>query len=231
MKNFLILLLYGLMSGVIGGYFFISLNSKYFADTSQAVIPVPTIPSISEQNLWEKAISESASSLVGFQVFQGNKLVKEGSGIIVSSDGLIITVADLAIAGAVYQIFYEDKIFRGSVLAVDYVSDLVLVKTSNQFSNVADFSREEYQNGQDVAIVGKLMDLSKPVLFSQKGTVSYITSRNIIIDAVSNIHNLFGAGVIDRNGDFLGVTFARNGRANLIQANLIQDFFKKYITR
>ena len=75
------------------------------------------------------------------------------------------------------------------------------------------------------------MDLSKPVIFSQKGAISYITPSNITIDTALNINNLYGAGAVDKNSNIMGIIYIRNGKVNLIRTDLIEDFLKKYLAR
>ncbi len=230
MKSFLTLLFFGLIGGIIGSYFFISLNMPSSADISQTVVSVPTVSVTPSYGFWEKIISESAPSSVGIQVFQSNRLVKQGSGIIVSSDGLIATVGDLAVSNAVYQIFYEDKILRGKIAAVDYGLNLALIKTENLYSNVADLSSKDYRSGQEVILIGNIPDISRSASFSQKGMISYVAQKSIIIDTLAT-NNLVGAGVVNSDGDFIGLTYLRNGKANMIQGAVVGEFFKVYINK
>ncbi|MDP3696846.1 MAG: serine protease [Candidatus Taylorbacteria bacterium] len=228
MKSFFSVLFLGLLGGLFGGYFFISINDKYSASMTQAVVPAPVISAIPSQGFWDKIVSESLFTSLGIQVFQSDKLVKQGSGVVVSSDGLIVTIADLSVPNAVYQVFYGDKILRGAVVARDYNLNLLLIKTNNSYSNVADLNEREYHSGQEVILVGKVFDVSKPVVFSQRGAVSYVTEKSIIIDTVVN-KNLYGAGVVDANGDLIGLAYLRGGKVNLIRVSSVEKFFQEYI--
>lgn len=230
MKSFFSVLFLGLLGGLFGGYFFIFINNKYSANITEAVVPTPVITAIPNQGFWDKLVSESSATSLGIQVFQADKLVKQGSGVAVSSDGLIVTIADLSVPNAVYQVFYGDKILRGAVVARDYNLNLVLIKTDGAYSNVADLNEHEYNSGQEVILVGKLFDVSKLVVFSQRGAIGYVTERHIIIDTIVD-KNLYGAGVIDANGELIGLAYLRNGKVNLIRASSVEKFFQEYMNK
>lgn len=230
MKSFFSVLFLGLLGGLFGGYFFISINNKYSASITEAVVSTSVISAIPNQGFWDRVVSESSSTSLGIQVFQADKLVKQGNGVVISSDGLIVTIADLMVPNAVYQIFYGDKILRGAVVAMDYNSNLILIKTDNSYSNVADLNEHEYNSGQEVVLVSKFFDVSRPVVFSQRGTIGYVTERSIIIDTVVD-KNLYGAGIIDANGELVGLAYLRNGKVNLIKASFVEKFFQEYIDK
>ena len=230
MKNFLNLLLFGFLGGVIGAFGFIYFSGRYSANISEAALPTPVISATPSLGFWERIISDASLASVGIQVFQANQLAKQGSGIIVSSDGLIATVADLVVPGAVYQIFYEDRIIKGTVVSRNYNLNLLIIKTDNAYSNIATLGANSYNNGQEVVLVGKLMALSSPAIFSQKGTISYITEKNVILDTVAD-KSLYGAGVVNSDGDFIGLSYLRTGKVNLIRAGSIQNFIQEYLDK
>ena len=129
----------------------------------------------------------------------------------------------------IYQIFYEGEILKGSMVTSDFKLNLMLIKTSTSNSNIADLNTyPNYQNGQDILLIGRFFDLSKPTLVSQRGIISYVTDKTIVLDTILN-NNLYGFGVTDTGGRFRGITYIRNGKVNLIKAELIENFFKKSI--
>lgn len=190
---------------------------------SQSVLSTP-IP-------WEKLVAESALSSAGIQVFQENKLIRQGSGIIVSSDGLIVTTPDLAVAGGVFQVFHEDKVVRGSIVGIDYKANLMLVRAAASYSNVANLEvLADYKSGQEIILVGKLVDISKPTPFSQKGIVSYVTGKTIIIDSTPNKY-LSGSTVVDAGGNLMGLIYLRSGKIILIGSDTIGNFLKTHLDK
>jgi len=229
-KIFSQILLFSFFGGVIGTFSSVYISGKYLANISEVVTPTPVISRAPSLGFWEKIISENSSTLVSIQVFQENKVTRQGSGIVVSSDGLVITVADLAAVGAVYQIFYDDKILRGTVVSRDYIHNLLLIKTDSAYPNVVDLSPKNYNNGQEIVLVGKILDFSKPTSYSQRGTISYITDKSVLVDTIVN-KNLYGHAIINTESNFIGLSYLRNGKVNLIRTNTIQNFLQEYITK
>lgn len=229
-KFFFQLVLFSFFGGVFGALSLRYVDDSYFASMPETVVATPTVPAAPPLDSWGRIIFENSSTTVNIQVFQGNKVVRQGSGVVVSSDGLVITIADLAVANAVYQIFYEDKVLKGSVVSWDYNRNLLLIKTNFDYPSVIDLSYQSYTNGQVIALIGKLLDLSKPKVYSQQGTISYITDKSVIVDTIVN-RNLYGYAIINGEGDFLGLSFLRNGRINLLRAGIIQSFLQEYIAQ
>lgn len=229
-KTFLQVLLFSFLGGVIGTFSSVYISGKYLANISESVTPTPVVSGVPSLGFWEKIISENSSTLVSIQVVQANKVIRQGSGVVVSADGLVVTVGDLAVAEAVYQIFYDDKILRGTIVSRDYGYNLLLIKTDYSYPNVVDLSPKNYDNGQEVTLVGKLLDFSKPKVYSQRGTISYVADKSIIIDAVVN-KNLYGYAVISRENNFFGLSYLRNGRIDLVRSSAMQDFLREYLTK
>lgn len=229
MKSFFALIFFGLLGGVIGSYFFNYFSNSGSADISQAIAttPTPSVYDSASYGLWEKLVSEFSPSVVNIQVFESDRLVKQGSGMIISSDGLIVTVADVAVADAIYQIAYDDKITRGKIAAIDYKLNLALFKTENSYSSVVDMGVDNYQSGQEVVLVGKMVDLLESAVFSQRGIISYVGSKNILIDASAN-NGLVGSGVVNSEGKLAGLAYLRNGKINMVRGVDIDTFFKTY---
>ena len=233
------LFIIALFGGVLGAIFIFFIFSdrssnaslsKYYTQVPKTDIDSASL-STSSLGLWEKIVAKLSPSLVGIQVFKDNKIVRQGSGIVVSSDGLVVTTTDLLISDAIYQISYDDKILKGLVMAKDYKFNLILLKVSGLNSSIADLDKSaDYKSGQEILLIGKLFDLSKPISASQKGTISYITNKTIILDTTLSSY-LYGFGVADTKGKFRGITYVRNGKVNLVKAELIETFFNYYIEK
>ena len=196
-------------------------NSVQITYTS---VPLPTpVP-----DFWQSIVNDSSLGVVVVQVFLNNKLFIQGGGLILSSDGLIAVPAGLTVKGGIYQIYYDGKIYKGSVVKFDLFKSLALIKIDAIGLSVADLRHVNYNSGQDVVIISKRLDLSGSIaVVSQKGMVSYVTPKNIIIDTLTS-GSIIGTGVINDNGDFIGLAYLRNGKVNMVKGASINDFFKTY---
>ncbi|MDP3792283.1 MAG: serine protease [bacterium] len=236
-KTLLKLFFVAFFGGIIGALFLSIIDSGVLVanlertvnDQKEASIntPIPT----PHPELWEKIVINLSPSLVGVQTISENRVIRQGSGIIVSSDGLIVTMADLlGSKGSVYQVFYDDKIIKGELVTVDSKINLLLLKTSVLNSNIAELNSSDYRSGQEVLVIGKTFYLSKPTVISQKGIVSQVTDKLVIIDTVPSKY-LYGFGVSDKEGRLRGVAYLRNGVVSLVKTEVIENFFKSYLEK
>ena len=229
-KIFYKLFLASLLGALLGSFLTLYSGNQNSASISSPVISVPT-ESVLTPGLWEKISSRLSSSSVGIQVYGADRLVREGSGLVVSSDGLIVAPADLAISGGIYQVFHEDKIYKGQIVLKSYKLNLLLLKTEALYSNVADLDIDyNYQSGQEILMLGKIFELSKPSVISQRGLISYVTEKSIAIDSIPNSY-LLGTGVANLDGKFIGLSYLRNGKINIVRADLIDGFFREYLNK
>jgi len=189
--------------------------------------PVPT-PTVVSSDFWQKIVSDHVLSAVAVQSFKNGKIVREGSGIVISSDGVIITTLD-AVAGAdVFQILHGDKILRAQLVLYDGFKNLAILKVATTDMNATRLERDHpFQPGQDVVISGKMIRLSSPVVFAQRGMISYIFSKDIIVDTEPN-YFLSGSKVVNNSGIVVGMAYLRSGTVRLITAESMDDFVKSY---
>ncbi len=242
LKNFIV----GILGGLLGSFLFLLIIFTYPGNRLQAYILshlddrsndstenhiTPTVLPSLAPDFWEHISSEASLSSVAVQVFKDNRIIKSGSGITLSSDGLVVIPADLTHLGGIYQVLYEDKIAKGVVVSFDIKRNLAIIKITNPGPglNVSDLNTDiNYQSGQDVLIAGKLSDLSRPTTISQKGIISYVNGSRIIIDTFTN-PALIGAKVLNSRGDLAGMLYIRSGKSFIVSSKDIDTFFREYL--
>lgn len=230
----------GLAGGAIGSFLILGLSM--FDNNSDAILTgninnsagtsmvSVTPPAVSAPDFWENIVANNSTDISAIQVFVDNKLFFQGSGIILSSDGLIVIPAALAVKGGIYQAAYDGKIYTGTVVKFDSSKNLALLKINASGLDVADFGRVQYGSGQDVVVVSKMVDISGGVVpASQRGTISYSNDNSVVLDISQNIR-LIGGKVINSRGDFLGMLFTRSGQMQIIKSEAIGNFFENYIS-
>ena len=250
---------YGLILGIgfLGGFFaaFIILNLGFWGDAVlenlrsevqkanmavQALTSpnpektiVATTYSPAPADFWQKIVIDQSLFVAAVQSFKDSRLLRQGNGIFLSSDGLIVTTADTAPASAsVFQVLYEDKILRAKIMARDFVKNLAIIQVNGTVNfNVPelDFS-DNFQSGQELVIIGKFVNLSKPILFSQKTSINYLLNGAVFIDAQpKSIFN--GGALVNNNGRIIGMTFIRNGKVYSAGTKIIDEFLKNYLKK
>ncbi|OGN09731.1 MAG: hypothetical protein A3J46_02745 [Candidatus Yanofskybacteria bacterium RIFCSPHIGHO2_02_FULL_41_11] len=189
--------------------------------------PTPT-PIITSDDFWQKIVSDHNLSTVAVQSFKNGKIIREGSGIVVSSDGIIITTFDIISGTDVIQVFHQDKILRAQVVRYDSFKNLALLKVDNSNMDVSRLdSAYQFQSGKDVIISGRLVELSNAVVFAQRGIISHVLSKDIVLNTEPN-YFLSGSKVINDSGIVVGMSYLRNESVRLIAAKTMGDFLRSY---
>lgn len=203
------------------------INDYYQKDKNSQKADLPPVQS----DAWQKIAANEALSSVAVQLFQNNSLVKQGSGIVLSSDGLIATVPNLVPAGSFYyQVIYGDKVLRAAVLARDYKNNLALIKVQAQDLNVSGLDAGDYQSGREFVLTGKFVNVSRAVTFSQRALINYALEKEILLDTAFN-NFLNGAKVVDGNGKMAGMAYVRYGKVYLSSSSVIQDFLTNQLSK
>ena len=190
--------------------------------------PTPTPTVAVTPDFWQKIVSDHVLNTVAIQSFKDGKITREGSGMIISSDGIIITTFDIVAGADLYQILHGDKILRAQLVRYDGFKNLALLKVSATDMKVTRLERShQFQPGQDIVVSGKLIELSNPIVFVQRGMISHILSKDIVIDTDSN-YFLNGSKVINNSGIVVGMAYLRSGAVRLITSEAMDDFVKNY---
>jgi len=196
-----------------------------FLGTEPVFTPMPTVI---PPDFWQKIASDHVLNTVAIQSFKGGKIAREGSGIIISSDGVVITTLDVISGADVLQVFHKDKILRAKVIRYDGFKNLALLKVDSADMDVTRLDRNyQFQPGQDVIVSGKIVELSNSVVFAQRGMISYVFSKDIIVDTEPN-YFLSGSKVINKSGVVVGMSYLRNGTVRLITSETMDNFVKSY---
>lgn len=213
-----------------GGFFIFSMTRNDLVDfLGMEQTPAPTsTPAIVSPDFWQKIASDHVLSTVAVQSFKGGKIVREGSGMIISSDGIIITTIDVVAGSDVFQVLHGDKILRAQLMRYNGFKNLALLKVAATDMNVTRLERKyQFQSGQDMIVSGKIVELSRPIVFVQRGMISYVLSKDIVMDTEPS-YFLSGSKVINSSGVVVGMSYLRSGTARLITAEVIDDFVKSY---
>ncbi|MEK7603698.1 MAG: serine protease [Patescibacteria group bacterium] len=212
---------------VSGSFIFNLIRNDLIDFLGTKPVPTPTPTSVSP-DFWQKIVSDHLLSTVAVQSFKNGKIIREGSGIVISSDGIIITTFDVVAGADVFQVLYGDKILRAQLALYDGFKNLALLKVAATDMNATRLERDyQFQPGQDAVVSGKMVKLSSSVIFAQRGMISYILPKEIIVDTESN-NFLSGSKVINNSGIVVGMAYLRGGTVRLVTAKLMDDFAKSY---
>lgn len=243
MKDFLKTFAVGGLGGVIFLFllFYIANNYNFFGSARliDQVFPAREIQKVkeeivtfvSEEKKTETAINRSRDSFVAVKSYQGGALIRFGSGIVFTQDGLIITSNQVVPTGATnYQVFAGDKILTANVVSRSALKNLALLKVSDNSLKPADFSGDELKVGDIVFIIGKIVPFQKSELFANRAFVSLIDGQNnkIVLDGRYENY-LSGAGLVSVDGHIRGLIYVDGGRIIALPSTFVEEFAKNYL--
>src|SRR3989338_9372795 len=90
--NYIKTILLGFLGGAAAWFLLLPLSGNAPEEPVPAPTPTPTVVS---SDFWQKIVSDHVLNTVAIQSFKGGNMVREGSGIVISSDGGVIKTLDV----------------------------------------------------------------------------------------------------------------------------------------
>jgi len=182
---------------------------------------------ITENTAIEEAIDKIKPSLVAIQSYQNKRLIKQGTGFIMTSDGLIVTAADLVPAWAdKYLVFRDNHSLTAQVIKIDLESNLALLKigeTNLSVVSLADL--EEIHLGQRIVLVGVELIEENLNYFVNLGVIRSIKGETLKINLTEENSLANGSPLIGVKGEALGLYLVDyKGLIKTIPINEIKEF-------
>ncbi|MFA5169584.1 MAG: serine protease [Candidatus Paceibacterota bacterium] len=214
----ILLIMFGVLFGVVSSYFtFKNSSVNQIINKEEKVY-------IQENTALTNAIKNIKSSIVGIK--SGNKI--NGSGVIVTSDGLIVTLAENVPLGLESNISIdaEDNITY-QVLKRDLANNLALIKVEkNNLSTRSFFDLSKIEEGMRVFILSKSFNYSAVKFFfsANEGIVKSF-NEEIIKTNIVETGRVEGSPVFDIEGNILGLAYKDvNNFINIIPVSKIKSF-------
>lgn len=226
-KRIILIIVISLISGAIGAYgyntIYGNLNKHEIVETENittSAVDYKNVNAGSFIKAIDKAINtvvEITSTSSSTQSFYGvSESTSKGSGVIISSDGYIVTNAHVVEGATSVSVkLYNDKEYDAQIIGSDTRSDVALLKineTGLEYSYLAD--SDELELGQDVIVIGNPLGLG---ISCSNGIIS-ATDVEVIINnypmsllqtnAAVNEGNS-GGGLFNLNGDLVGIVNAK----------------------
>ena len=171
--------------------------------------PVSLIDTSNTQNPDKNIeIAKNTESMVMIDVY-GDESDSQGSGVIVSSDGTIVTNYHvIAGANSIIINFNDGSKYLGAVYVQDYNIDLDLAilkinKTGLRAAVIG--NSNNLKQGEAIVVIGSPYGLFNTVT---EGIISAIRPNNIQISAAINPGNS-GGGLFNRDGELIGIAYEK----------------------
>ncbi len=182
---------------------------------------------IEESEILNSIIQKNIESLVLIKTFKNKKFLSEGTGFIVSSDGLVLTRREVvANPGDEITIQRKGEIFSAKIYKKLDDRGLVLLKTDASNFPVVSFKNiTEISLGNKVILIGNKNGSKGNINFVNAGILKS-TDNFIIETSIKEDLNLAsGTPLLDISGNVLGINFANSeGYVFAVSSDVIQEF-------
>lgn len=227
--------------GMIGGIFSEQVLWPYFVERplfekyglSQPPVYVTERKEIiiQENTALENAIEKVEKIVIGIKTKIPDGEILKGSGLIVTSDGLIVTLAELVPKGSTFYFFVENKPVSYQILKRDLKENLALIKIGETNLPTASFADlGKIKIGERVFLVGevsKSSTSSPKEIFSKTANEGIIKSfdENFIETNIFEKNTLSGSVLFNIEGEVLGLnTIDSEGNIIAIPISKIKMF-------
>ncbi len=206
-----------LIVGAIGGIFAVWILLPYNFGQGPVYLTETRQVHIQENVALVSAVEKAERTVIAVKAETQAGRVLQGSGLIVTSDGLMVTLAELVPYGSVFSFFAGDEDVSFQILKRDLENNLALVKISGSVFNTAGFAKlEELKRGERVFLAGA--DLVN------EGVVKAF-DQDIIQTSIIESSLAAGSPLFNIKGEILGICAVdAKGNVNAIPVSKIRSF-------
>ena len=221
--------------GIVGGIFadqilwpyFIErpLFHQYRLEQSPVYVTERKEITIQENVAIVNAVEKVEKVVVGVKTETKAGKVLEGSGLIITSDGLMVTLAELVPSGSTFSFFIDGKKVNFQILKRDSKENLALVKIEETNLPTVSFADlEKLKLGERVFLVGVIFEKEEPSKTVNEGIVKSC-GEDFIKTNIFEENTLKGSSLFDIEGNVLGLnTIDKEGKVTAIPVSKIKSF-------
>jgi len=165
---------------------------------------------IQENTALEEAIEKVEKVVIGVRAEKKTGIILEGSGLIVTADGLLVTLAELVPQGSNFSFFVEGQPANFQILKRDLKENLALVKVEETNLPTVSFADlEKLKLGERVFLVGVIppsieSGITSPGRVVNEGIVKSF-NQDFIKTNIFEKNILKGSPLFDIEGKVLGL--------------------------
>lgn len=180
---------------------------------------------IQENVALREAVEKVAKTAVGVKTKTKEGGIIEGSGLIVTNDGFLVTLAELLPQGSDFAFYINGGWPEYQVLKRDLKNNLALVKVESQGLHTAGFADlEKIKIGERVFLQGFDFSSTTPKLMVNEGIVK-ILGKDLIQTNIFEKSILNGSPLFNIEGNVVGLSFVdAQGKVSAIPVAKIRQF-------
>ncbi len=209
--------------GILGGLFANQFIWPYFIERPVYVTERKEII-IEENTALENAVEKVEKTVVGIKTTSKEKILN-GSAMVLTSDGLIVTLAELVPQGSEFLFFVEGKPSPYQILKRDLTNNLALIKLEqNNLPTVGFADLNKIKTGERIFLIGTIYGVEEFTRGVNEGVVSYFY-KNLISTNILERSTMVGSPLFNIKGEFLGLaTIDYWGIVSIVPVDIIRTF-------
>lgn len=199
------------------------LYEKYELESSGSIIETKEV-TIEENTALQDAVEKIDKSVVGVKT-KTEKGIITGSGLVVTSDGLVITLNELIPRGGDFAFIVDGQAPDWQILKRDVKNNLALIKLERDDLKTVGFADfDGIRLGERAFLLGMIFDDRETMKLVNEGIVKFFTP-DYIRTSISEKSSLSGSALFNIKGELLGLnTIDSEGRVTAIPITKIRDF-------
>ncbi len=180
---------------------------------------------IQENIALKNAIEKVEKVVIGVKTIKRDGKILEGSGLILTSDGLMVTLVELVPQGATFNFFVNGESVPFQILKRDLKENLALIKLEKTNLPTVGFANlEKIKLGERVFLVGIVFEETGPKKIVNEGIIKSF-NENSIETNIFEKNNLAGSPLFDIEGKVLGLNVInKDGKVFTIPISKIKTF-------
>ncbi len=183
---------------------------------------------IQENTALKNAIEKVEKAVIGVRSKEKTEKILEGSGLIVTSDGLLVTLAELVPQGSAFSFFIDGKAVSFQILKRDLENNLALVKIEKtNLPTVGFVDLGKLKLGERVFLVGVIPSSTKGGAFQEIVNEGIVKSfdENYLQTNIAEKSSIEGSPLFNIEGEVLGLnTIDSQGKVIAIPISKIKEF-------
>jgi S1-C subfamily serine protease len=180
---------------------------------------------IQENTALQDAVEKVEKTVIAVKTKTKAGKVLEGSGLVVSSDGLIVTLAELVPQGSEFSFYVENEPVSYQILKRDLEKNLALVKLGKTTLSTAGFADiGKIKLGQRVFLLENLFENGTSVPAVSEGVISKIGGEYLATD-ITESEKAKGSALFNTEGSLIGInTVTQDNKIIAIPVDKIKEF-------
>lgn len=228
----------GLIAGILIFPLMVRVNFLNTAAIFDKILKPQTVTQVQKETIvippsdyFSEAIKKIEPSVVAIQSFSAGQIIRSGSGLVLTQDGLIATTTSVAPANAeIFQVFDGGKIYKAKIVFRDYANNIAIMSVPEADLRVAGFKSDLPNLGQELLVFSKLISFNKESPLIEEAITSRIDdSGNIFEISAPYDYRLYGSALVDGGGDVLGMIDFKSQKPVVIFSKLIEDALNAYL--